>query len=138
MVPLSEKRRETIFNVIRKSRPYHSSYCLSIPSTAFQSNLLLGWSAEIKGNLWKRRCEIEFEPEAFSAFEPPTVKSGQSKWTEFMKEFVISRKIFSKNALIVDLTENMITFQVGKGLYFNPGVKDAIKGWMTASISQPR
>jgi hypothetical protein len=96
MVPLTEKRRQTIFNVIKKSRPTHSSYCLSIPSTCFQSNLLLGWSAEIKDDLWKRRCKVEFDPEHFSGFLPLTIKNGQSERTEFMKEFVVSRKKFSK------------------------------------------
>jgi hypothetical protein len=40
--------------------------------------------------------------------------------------------------MIVDLSESMANFQVGKGLCFKEGVADAIKGWISASLSEPR
>jgi hypothetical protein len=96
VVPLTEKRRQTIFSVIMKSKPELSSFCLSIPSIPFQSQLLLGWSAEITNELWKRRCKVDYEDEAFNEFLPPTIKKGKSVWNSLTKPFVVSKKLFKK------------------------------------------
>jgi hypothetical protein len=40
--------------------------------------------------------------------------------------------------MIIDLTEDMAKFEVGKGLCFQKGIKDVINGWISASILKPR
>ncbi|GAA5817012.1 hypothetical protein MFLAVUS_010547 [Mucor flavus] len=137
MTPCTIKRQETIINFMKKSRTTLSCYCLAIPTTEYQTNLLLGWSAELGDPLWKRRCALPLDTEYFISSAPPTVKSGCSDWTEFNENCVISNEKFNKRALIVDLTKDMITFNLEEGLRFNKGIDSAIKGLINASNSSP-
>lgn len=136
--PCSLRRRETIFKFLLKSKPELSSFCLSIPTTSLQTNLLLGWAAEISNQLWQRRCAVALDPEAFSLFTPPTPKSGQFECTQYLNEFAISKKKFSKRSLIVDLSNDMISFDIQTGIQFNHCVDHSIKGWIRAAASTPR
>lgn len=79
-----------------KIKPLLSCYCLSIPITEYQWNLLLGWSAEINDPVWKKRCVLEYNPEAFLPFTPPTIEAEQSEWAEFETNHAISNEIFYK------------------------------------------
>ncbi|KAI9243953.1 hypothetical protein EDC94DRAFT_665766 [Helicostylum pulchrum] len=137
MTPCTIKRQETIINLMKKSRPTLSCYCLAIPTTEYQTNLVLGWSAGLGDQLWKRRCALPLDTEYFVSSAPPTVKSGCSDWTEFNENCVISDEKFNKRALIVDLTKDMVTFNLDEGLCFNKGIDSAIKGLINASSSSP-
>ncbi|KAG2231254.1 hypothetical protein INT48_006829 [Thamnidium elegans] len=137
MTPCTIKRQETIINFMKKSRKTLSCYCLAIPTTEYQANLLLGWSVELGDPLWKRRCALPLDTEYFVSSAPPTVKSGYSDWTEFNENCVISNEKFSKRGLIVDLTKDMATFNLEEGLCFNKGIDSAVKGLINASNSSP-
>lgn len=64
--------------------------------TEYQWHLFLGWSGEISDARWKAQCSIDYHPEAFLPFTPPTVKAAQAEWTEFETHHVISNEIFYK------------------------------------------
>jgi hypothetical protein len=80
--------------------PDITCFCLSVPCTPIQPNLLLGWSAALDNHKWKEHCSIMYNSNAFEPFQPPTVKSGQSECNDFSQTFAISGSIFNKEVTL--------------------------------------
>ncbi|KAG2199757.1 hypothetical protein INT46_007034 [Mucor plumbeus] len=129
-IPCSETRRAAIFNFILKHMPDITCFCLSVPCTPIQPNLLLGWSAALDNHKWKEHCSIMYNSNAFESFQPPTVKSGQSECNDFSQTFAISGSIFNKEALIVHFTNSLISFNADQGLTITENARNSIQGWI--------
>lgn len=100
LTPCTETKRDTLYKFILKSQPDLSSYCLTLPTTHYQTHLLLGWSTGIADPEWKRKCAIPLDPEASIEFIPPTRRQGAFTSDIYLKQAcVVSKKIFSKKVI---------------------------------------
>ncbi|KAI8088809.1 uncharacterized protein BX664DRAFT_331421 [Halteromyces radiatus] len=146
---ISLSKRDDLVRFLLKRRPHLTVSCLTLPVPVIQQFYLSGWSFSLGPKsepLWYRQCLAPFKETYTPALSlVPSDASHTSQ--DFLQPFLIASKEFTKKALFVHMTQDMIQFnptnttsnstQTDNLFQITDAALLAIQGWMDAISSLP-